>query len=98
MGYGDACPVYAGKRYLDWELTNPPAKSVDEVRPIIDHIDERARGLLTELLGEAVARQQPALRLRVRMRSPLSRICHCDSRRRAPTSAYWSRRTSGENR
>jgi protein-tyrosine-phosphatase len=55
MGCGDACPVYPGKRYLDWELTDPAGKPVEEVRPIIDHIDERVRQLLAELLGEAVA-------------------------------------------
>ena len=55
MGCGDACPFYPGKRYLDWELTDPAGKSVEEVRPIIDAIDERVRQLLAELLGEAVA-------------------------------------------
>jgi protein-tyrosine-phosphatase len=55
MGCGDACPVYPGKRYLDWELTDPAGKTVEEVRPIIDHIDEHVRQLLAELLGEAVA-------------------------------------------
>ncbi len=55
MGCGDACPVYPGKRYLDWELTDPAGKSVDEVRPIIEQIDERVRKLLAELLGDAVA-------------------------------------------
>ena len=55
MGCGDACPIFPGKRYLDWELTDPAGKSVEEVRPIVDHIDERVRELLAELLGEAVA-------------------------------------------
>jgi arsenate reductase len=55
MGCGDACPVYPGKRYLDWELTDPAGKTVEEVRPIIDHIDERVRTLIAELLGDAVA-------------------------------------------
>jgi protein-tyrosine-phosphatase len=55
MGCGDACPFFPGKRYLDWELTDPAGKSVDEVRPIVDDIDGRVRELLTELLGEAVA-------------------------------------------
>jgi protein-tyrosine-phosphatase len=49
MGCGDACPVYPGKRYLDWELEDPAGKSLDEVRPIIDEIDWRVRGLLAEL-------------------------------------------------
>ena len=54
MGCGDACPVYPGKRYLDWELTDPAGKPLDEVRPIIDEIDSRVRQLLVELLGSSV--------------------------------------------
>lgn len=50
MGCGDACPVYPGKRYLDWELTDPAGKSIDEVRPIVDDIDRRVRALLAELV------------------------------------------------
>ena len=50
MGCGDACPVYPGKRYLDWDLTDPAGKTVAEVRPIIDDIEERSRALLAELL------------------------------------------------
>ncbi|MFC5061887.1 arsenate reductase ArsC [Actinomycetospora atypica] len=49
MGCGDACPVFPGKRYLDWELDDPAGRSVDEVRPIRDDIDRRVRGLLAEL-------------------------------------------------
>ncbi len=49
MGCGDACPVFSGKRYLDWELPDPAGKSVQEVRPIRDEIDRRVRGLLEEL-------------------------------------------------
>ena len=52
MGCGDACPLYPGKRYLDWDLTDPAGKPVDEVRPIVDEIDRRARALLAELLGD----------------------------------------------
>ena len=55
MGCGDACPIFPDQRYLDWELTDPAGKSVDEVRPIVDDIDARVRALLAELLGEAVA-------------------------------------------
>lgn len=50
MGCGDACPVYPGKRYLDWELTDPAGKSLNEVRAIRDDIDQRVRHLLTELV------------------------------------------------
>jgi protein-tyrosine-phosphatase len=50
MGCGDACPIYPGKRYLDWELGDPAGKPVEEVRPIRDEIDRRVRELLDELL------------------------------------------------
>ena len=49
MGCGDACPVFPGKRYLDWALEDPAGKGVDAVRPIRDEIETRIRGLLTEL-------------------------------------------------
>ena len=51
MGCGDACPVFPGKRYLDWQLDDPAGKTVDEVRPIRDDIDDRVRALLAELTG-----------------------------------------------
>jgi protein-tyrosine-phosphatase len=46
MGCGDACPIYPGKRYLDWELPDPAGKSRDE-------IDRRVRDLLAELVPPA---------------------------------------------
>ena len=49
MGCGDACPFYPGKRYLDWELTDPAEKTLDEVRAIRDDIAERVSALLIEL-------------------------------------------------
>ncbi|HVL04279.1 MAG TPA: arsenate reductase ArsC [Acidimicrobiales bacterium] len=49
MGCGDACPLFPGKRYLDWELDDPAGKSVDDVRAIRDEIDARVRALLAEL-------------------------------------------------
>lgn len=49
MGCGDACPVYAGKRYLDWPVPDPAGKSLPEVRAIRDEIDRLVRGLLAEL-------------------------------------------------
>jgi arsenate reductase len=49
MGCGDACPVYPGKRYEDWELSDPADRSLDEVRPIRDAIDRRVQDLLDEL-------------------------------------------------
>jgi arsenate reductase len=51
MGCGDACPIFPGKRYLDWDLPDPNGRSVEEVRPIRDEIDGRVRGLLEELAG-----------------------------------------------
>ena len=50
MGCGDACPVCPGKRYLDWELLDPAGKSLEEVRPIRDDIEQRIVALLDELL------------------------------------------------
>ncbi|WP_372447494.1 arsenate reductase/protein-tyrosine-phosphatase family protein [Pseudonocardia parietis] len=51
MGCGDACPVFPGKRYLDWELTDPAGKTAEQIRPIRDDIDARVRHLLAELTG-----------------------------------------------
>ena len=45
MGCGDACPVFPGKRYEDWELTDPIGLPVEEVRPIRDEIERRVRAL-----------------------------------------------------
>ena len=49
MGCGDACPIYPGKRYLDWDPPDPAGKLVDEVRSIRDEIDRRVRALLEQL-------------------------------------------------
>jgi protein-tyrosine-phosphatase len=49
MGCGDACPVFPGIRYLDWEIDDPSGKEVAEVRPIRDAIERRVRTLLSEL-------------------------------------------------
>jgi arsenate reductase len=51
MGCGDACPVFPGKRYLDWELTDPAGLPVERVRPIVDEIDCRVQALLAELVA-----------------------------------------------
>ena len=50
MGCGDACPIFPGKRYLDWDLPDPSGLSVDDVRPIRDEIDRRVSALLDELV------------------------------------------------
>ena len=49
MGCGDACPVFPGKRYLDWELPDPAGRDLKAVRAIRDEIDRRVQGLLAEL-------------------------------------------------
>ena len=49
MGCGDACPIFPGKRYLDWEVADPAGLSIEGVRPIRDDIGERTRALLAEL-------------------------------------------------
>ena len=49
MGCGDACPIFPGKRYVDWELDDPAGQSVAAIRPIRDEIERRVRGLLDEL-------------------------------------------------
>lgn len=51
MGCGDACPVYPGKRYVDWDLPDPSGLSVDGVRPIRDEIERRVTELLDEVLA-----------------------------------------------
>jgi protein-tyrosine-phosphatase len=51
MGCGDACPVFPGKRYLDWALDDPAGQDADAVRRIRDDIDGRVRALLAELLA-----------------------------------------------
>ena len=52
MGCGDACPIYPGRRYEDWELEDPAGKDVETVRRIRDEIGERVRQLLNELAPE----------------------------------------------
>jgi arsenate reductase (thioredoxin) len=49
MGCGDECPFYPGKRYLDWELTDPAGKPIEDVRPIRDDIERRVRTLIGEI-------------------------------------------------
>ncbi|ROO87522.1 protein-tyrosine-phosphatase [Actinocorallia herbida] len=49
MGCGDTCPVFPGKRYLDWTLEDPAGQGVEAVRPIRDQIKTRIEGLIKEL-------------------------------------------------
>lgn len=50
MGCGDACPVYPGKRYEDWQLDDPAGQDIETVRRIRDEIDARVQRLVAELL------------------------------------------------
>jgi arsenate reductase len=52
MGCGDACPIYPGKRYEDWELEDPEGKDLETVRRIRDEIADRVRVLVGELVPE----------------------------------------------
>ena len=49
MGCGDACPFFPGKTYLDWPLSDPAGKGVDEVRPIRDEIRAKVEALIAEI-------------------------------------------------
>src|SRR4029453_4253683 len=55
MGCGDACPIYPGKKYEDWELQDPAGQDLETVRRIRDEIDERIKKLIGELLPESNA-------------------------------------------
>jgi protein-tyrosine-phosphatase len=52
MGCGDACPIYPGKRYLDWDLRDPAGLNLEQVRPIRDEIERLVTSLVDELTGE----------------------------------------------
>ena len=54
MGCGDACPIFPGKRYEDWELADPAGQGIEAVRPIRDDIKARIEKLLAEILPAAV--------------------------------------------
>ncbi|NUK03277.1 arsenate reductase ArsC [Streptomyces lunaelactis] len=53
MGCGDTCPVFPGKRYLDWQLEDPAGQGVEAVRPIRDEIKRLVEGLIAEIDAEA---------------------------------------------
>lgn len=52
MGCGDVCPVFPGKRYLDWQLEDPAGHGVEAVRPIRDRIKDLIEGLIAEIAPE----------------------------------------------
>jgi arsenate reductase len=51
MGCGDTCPIFPGKRYEDWDLTDPAGQGIEIVRGVRDEIHDRIQTLLTELLA-----------------------------------------------
>ncbi|MCQ4207543.1 arsenate reductase ArsC [Streptomyces longispororuber] len=55
MGCGDTCPVFLGKRYLDWTLEDPAGQGVEAVRPIRDEIKVLVEGLIAEIAPEKTA-------------------------------------------
>src|SRR5690606_37189455 len=55
MGCGDTCPVFPGKRYLDWTLDDPAGQGVEAVRPIRDEIKKLVEGLIEEIAPEQTA-------------------------------------------
>ena len=60
MGCGDACPVYPGKQYLDWELQDPAGQDLETVRTIRDDINRRVLDLVQSLLGEGEGWERPS--------------------------------------
>ena len=50
MGCGETCPVFAGKRYEDWQLDDPAGQGIDAVRPIRDQVKQRVQALVADLL------------------------------------------------
>ncbi|HEY8173175.1 MAG TPA: heat-shock protein HtpX, partial [Dehalococcoidia bacterium] len=55
MGCGDACPIYPGKKYLDWDVPDPAGQPLDIVRGIRDEIRSRVEGLISELITPSPA-------------------------------------------
>jgi len=60
MGCGDACPIYPGKRYLDWEIPDPSGQPIEVVRAIREHVRNRVVELLGEFGIEVAASASPA--------------------------------------
>lgn len=51
MGCGDVCPIFPGKRYLDWKLDDPAEQGIDAIRPIRDEIRRRVEVLIEEMFA-----------------------------------------------
>jgi arsenate reductase len=71
MGCGDECPFIPGKRYIDWDLSDPSGQPVDQVRAIRDDIDQRVRALLDELDTPRMTRTTPPSRPAARLSEEL---------------------------
>ena len=69
MGCGDACPIFPGKRYEDWELDDPAGQGIEAVRPIRDEIRRRIEALIDDLLPERVRSREGHERRSPRRRS-----------------------------
>ena len=52
MGCGDACPIFPGKKYLDWNLNDPAGQGIASIRPIRDEIKQLVWGLIEEIRGQ----------------------------------------------
>jgi protein-tyrosine-phosphatase len=59
MGCGDACPIYPGKRYEDWDLPDPAGQPIEAIRPIRDDIRKRAQALLSQLAPPPAGQPSP---------------------------------------
>ena len=97
MGCGDACPIYPGKRYEDWELDDPAGQDLENVRRIRDEIDQRVQALMADLLRDRndpgrVDRLDPQLSARASSPGRDSRQRRCHARWSEPTSPAGSRR------
>ena len=86
MGCGDACPVFPGKRYLDWQLADPAGQGVDAVRPIRDEIDARVRDLLAELTADASPSRTPMTGHEALTWTPPRSSARCSGRKPTSTS------------
>ena len=94
MGCGDACPVYPGKRYEDWELEDPAGRDLEAVRAIRDEIEGRVRRLAAELGGRALASLTCCAARRPRA-SPPSRSSSRAAARSSPTRSTAASASTG---
>ena len=95
MGCGDACPIYPGKKYEDWELDDPEGQDLETVRRIRDEIDQRVQKLIAELHPGRLLPELSELTTARRLSAPSS---SAPSRSSSPAAARsWSRRKPGRS-